>query len=61
MALMEQAAVLNYMQAMHGKSAFTLHHINYKLVGYKVGARRVQAVGETWEDAIAVLDRKAGR
>lgn len=58
MAFVEQSAVLNHMQAMHGKSAFTMHHINYKLVGYKVGARKVYAVGSTWEEAIYVLERK---
>lgn len=54
----EQERVLIQMRETYGKTAYTEHHMNYRLVGFNRG-QRVFAIGDTWEQAIDRLARKA--
>lgn len=58
MGATEQEAVLSRMRATYGRKAFTIHHLNYKLVGVKRGDREVYAIGDTWKQAIDRLVKK---
>ena len=57
----EQESVLARLRAKYGPSAYTKHHKNYKLVGAKVGPRRLFSIADSWHEAISGLSRKAHR
>lgn len=41
-----------------GTTAFTEHHVNYKRIGFKKDGKVLTAIGDSWEEAFAELDKK---
>lgn len=59
MAYTEQQRALDRVKKEHGPTGYTIHHLHYKLVGFGEGAGKVFALGNTWDEAIQRLARKA--
>lgn len=55
----EQERVLDAMKEKYGETAFTEDHQNYKRVGFKRKGATLSAIGHTWDEAMAELERKA--
>lgn len=55
----EQELARRYVHKKYGPSAYTVHHLLYKVVGFKRGMANVSAVGHTWAEAVSRLERKA--
>jgi len=53
--LTEQEVVLQRMRETYGKTAYTVNHLNYRMVGFNGG----KAIGDTWEQAINRLEKRA--
>jgi hypothetical protein len=47
------------MRALYGRTAYTIHDRNYKLVGFLRDDKKVFSVGDTWAEAVERLARKA--
>lgn len=58
MAWTQQERVLTEAKKQFGPTAYVEDHLNYKLVGYGRGPKKVFATGSTWDEAIVVLKRK---
>lgn len=59
MSLTEQEQALRRLRAMYGyRSSFTCHHVHYHEVGCQVMGRTIIARGNSWDEAIAGLERK---
>lgn len=54
-----QESALDQVHKKYGETAYTVHHRNYCLVGFKRGPKRVFSVGDTWAEAIDRLEGKA--
>lgn len=54
----DQEAALVAVRKEFGRAGFTSDHINYRRVGYRVGAKTVFSVGDTWEESIELLRKK---
>jgi hypothetical protein len=54
-----QEETLFRIRNLFGKSAFTEDHRNFRQVGYQRDNRIVSAIGETWEEAIRNLEKRA--
>lgn len=54
----EQEKALSTAKKQFGTTAFTEHHVNYCRVGFKSGGKVLSAVGDTWQQAFAELDKK---
>lgn len=54
----EQEMARRYVHKKYGPSAYTVHHLLYKTVGFK-RERNFSAVGHTWAEAVSRLERKA--
>lgn len=61
MAMTDQQYALEKVRKQHGETAFTEHHLNYKLVGFRRGVERIWTIGDTWAQAIDSLERKVQR
>lgn len=59
MAWTEQERTLKQLQEKYGTTAFVEDRVNYKLVGFKRGAKKISAIGNTWQQAIEALGKKA--
>ena len=55
----EQEAVWHRMRALYGRTAYPIHHRNYKLVGFIRDGKKIFAVGDTWGEAVERLAGKA--
>lgn len=61
----EQERALAQVQEKYGKSGYTLDHLNYRMVGFfrpimhGRTSKRIFAIGNTWREALAELERKA--
>jgi hypothetical protein len=56
MAWTAQEAALKQAQRKFGMTAYTEDTVNYRLVGYMRGNRRIFCIGDTWEQAMAALE-----
>lgn len=61
MAFTQQQEALAKIQKLFGETAFTEDTMNYRLVGFKRGSTKLYCIGDTWEEAIGALGRKAGK
>ena len=57
----EQEQVLHHLTERYGSTVFTEQHVYYKLVGFLKGSKRIFTVGNTWDEAMKRLARKAGQ
>jgi hypothetical protein len=61
MAWSEQRLALDNLRKKYGPTVFVKDHVHYKLVGIVKGAKRIFTVGNTWDEAMKRLARKAGQ
>lgn len=59
MSFTTQQYALDRAQKKFGASAYTVHHLHYKLVGCERNGKRLFCLGESWEEALEGLERKA--
>lgn len=59
MPFSSQQYALDRAQKKFGDSAYTVHHLNYKLVGFYPKGKKVFCIGDSWEEALECLERKA--
>lgn len=56
---MNQIEALRYLQKKYGMAAFTSDHANHKRVGFKKRGEKISATGNTWDEAVRNLEKKA--
>ena len=56
----DQEKALRDVKKQFGNTAFTEHHVNYFRVGFRKAGKVVQALGDSWKEALVnlvVLDK----
>lgn len=56
-----QEEVLYQMRSTYGKTAYTEDTLRYKLVGFKRDEKKLFAIGNSWQQAIDGLEKRAAK